>query len=228
MKHHLLLQLILYFSINTLFAQLEARNFSEVGNEADSVWTRVHKDSVKCFFTKKGDSIFTEVIDLMDGENDSFNGGFDIVSLLEYRVSNVIEDPLVFIKLNDLVIGFNKDELRKTVESKITSGEPIVKNMRVLDLTNIEDANPPEQIGFKDILQYLDSNLATDTLGFNMELIPFFLLKNNHFNANFKGKPIESIIIEEYETSFSSGVNYYFLNEQIDTVTTMGFTYWMR
>ncbi|NPD46827.1 MULTISPECIES: hypothetical protein [unclassified Lentimicrobium] len=130
-----------------------------------------------------------------------------------------VQQPLFFVKYNSLILTFNRNELKRTIEEKVSSGEPLVKNMKVLDLTNIEDTIPPKQVGLKDVLHRLAENSNSDTMELDNVLVPFFLLKNNSFYAEYKGEFVDKVLIEDYETSFSGGVKYYFLNDQIDTLT---------
>jgi len=131
--------------------------------EEDTIWTIITEDSMKINYRIRGDTLFTQAIDLSSGEDDSFDKSYNNISILDSKKTKPINKPEIIVKWFNLLIHFNKESLINTASNKIKYDIPIMRNMIVLDLSHA-DHEPPKQVGFNDILKLEEINFISDTL----------------------------------------------------------------
>jgi len=179
--------------------------------------TKFFGDSLKIIYEYKGDTVLQKRIDLKGIWDDDFDSSFNIMSIWSTRMTSELNCSQTF-KLNQNNIEFNF-----CIEDVITKIENDIKKYaeKPWEIKNHEKLK-------KELLQIKSGKLKKLTqrtyyLTFNLIREINFSVYNNETKSN-----AEKVRIENYQTDFSGGKNYYFINKGNDTIAKFSVNEWIK
>ncbi|WP_430467932.1 hypothetical protein [Winogradskyella ouciana] len=178
--------------------------------------TKVFGDSLKIIYEYKGDTVIQKRIDLKGTSDDNFDSSFNIVSIWStQKVSKL--DCTKYLKLNHDEVNFNF--CLNDVISKVDN-DILKYSDKTWKIENLEKLK-------KDLLNIKNGN--SEKLTERTYYLIFDLIREINFSAfdNKTKSDIEKIRIEEYETNFSGGNNYYLINKKKDTIARFTVNHWI-
>jgi len=214
-----------FYSILTILILIGCQPKTQVDSETDLVHidkiikekTKVFGDSLKIIYEYRGDTVIQKRIDLKGTSDDGFDGSFTVRTILSTKVVSKLHcSKKVKISHDGFVFIFCVDDAIKKIEMDIqgTGDSP----WRTENLRNVKN----NLISIK--------NGITDSLKIDSYDLTFGFVRNIKFSIyDIDGKvKIEHVGIEQYETSFSGGRNYYLVNKKKDTIGRFYVNEWMR
>jgi hypothetical protein len=179
--------------------------------------TKFFGDSLKIIYEYKGDTVLQKRIDLKGIWDDDFDSSFDIMSIWSTRMTSELNCSQNF-KLNQNNVEFNFciedviDKIENDIE-KYAEKPWLIKNHEKLK---------------KELLEIKSGKLKklterTDYLTFELIREINFSVYDNETKSN-----AEKVRIENYQTDFSGGRNYYFINKGNDTIAKFSLNEWIK
>jgi hypothetical protein len=180
--------------------------------------TKVFGDSLKIEYEYRGDTVVQKRIDLKGTSDDNFDSSFTVVSIWSTKTTS---------KLNcddELILTVDKVDFKYCYEDVFDKIEQ--------DIIRAKEKDEPWQI---DGLKKTKAKLVGNKKGKEVDLrwikeyYIFDLLREIDFDVydNRKKEKIDKVRVEKYETNFSGGRNYYFLNKKNDTIARFDITEWI-
>lgn len=177
---------------------------------------QIFGDSLKVEYEYHGDTVIQNRIDLKGITDDGFDNSFTVTSIWSSRNPTYLDcRNRLKLREGNLYFTFCVDDVIKKVDNDIVhyNGE-----------------------GFEEELRKLRSELVKinqgtiDSLSTYTDYLTFDLLRSVDFSISTKdGRVrIKTVRIEEYETEFSGGRNYYIIGEKMDTVARFDVNEWIR
>lgn len=185
----------------------KAESISEshnVNHFSNVIQAREFGDTIRIEIEKRGDTLIKHYIDLKGVANDNFDNSFNVICTYHEKPNDTTIKSTFYVSFMDFRFYFDRGEI-------ISYCDSIMKS-----LTSAYD----KEFGIKyyDNLKYhaLTEN-KSDIIYLNVE--PELIDKFNCSIVNIKTKEKpKSILIENYQTEFSGGINYYLLTNKGDTI----------
>ena len=181
--------------------------------------TKVFGDSLKVVYEYRGDTIIQNRIDLKGTSDDSFDSTFIVISVWSTRTTSDLKclEELKLI-VDGIELKFCYADIFNKIDADIKKAEETGEPWKVDSLNKTKTK----------LLNYKHN--GKEDLKEIKEYFQFSLLREIDFSAydNQTNSMVQKVRIEKYETSFSGGRNYYFLNNANDTIARFDRTEWMR
>tara|TARA_R110001592_G_scaffold301634_2_gene573044 strand:- start:4565 stop:5161 length:597 start_codon:yes stop_codon:yes gene_type:complete len=179
--------------------------------------TKIFGDSLKIIYEYKGDTVLQKRIDLKGIWDDDFDSSFNIMSIWSTRMTSELNCSQNF-KLNQNNVEFNFciedviDKIENDIE-KYAEKPWLIKNHEKLK---------------KELLEIKSGKLKKLTE--RTDYLTFELIREINFSAydNETKSNAEKVRIENYQTDFSGGKNYYFINKGNDTIAKFSLNEWIK
>lgn len=180
--------------------------------------TEVFGDSLKIVFEYHGDTVIQNRIDLKGTSDDGFDNSYTVTSIWSTIKPTELEcdSRELILSQNNLDFHFCVDKVIQKVEAKINDIDPRRRRWKTLILLK------------EQLVDFEREEI--DSIIINNYYLKFELLNDIQFNLNDNESTytVEKVRIEQYETPFSGGKNYYMINSQNDTVSQFHVNEWMR
>ncbi len=179
--------------------------------------TEVFGDSLKIIYEYSGDTIIQKRIDLKGVSVDGFNNSYTVRSVWSTRTATELNcDKKLTFNNDSIAFSFCIDDAIKYMEIKLNkssnnSSQIDAYNKIKLNLIKIKNGDKKD---FSLLSYRLSLHFLKD--------IDFSIIDNK---TNTKVKEVR---IENYETNFSGGKNYYLINKNNDIITHYNVNEWMK
>ncbi|PPK94929.1 hypothetical protein LY01_01682 [Nonlabens xylanidelens] len=187
----------------------------EITNRISS---KTYGDTLRVEYEYRGDTVIQKRIDSKGTTDDNFDSSFTVTSIWSTKnTSKLLCDEKLKLTLDDIDYEFCYQDVLKQFDKEIALSK--AKN-------NIWDADGLLEMKM-DVMKYHNGkNIDLDFFG-NSYLMDLVKEINVNIYDNKTKSLIEQISLEKYETNFSEGKKYYFLNKKKDTIAVYRRLEWM-
>jgi hypothetical protein len=178
--------------------------------------TQVFGDSLNVVYEYHGDTIIQNRIDLKGTNDDGFDDSFTVKSVWSTKYTTDLTcSKKLKIDQDGVEFHFCLDDVIQKVTTDI--------------ITSDQDGLVDQLTKNKDELINIKNGKADSTLT-ETYYLTFDLLRTIDFSVvdNKTKSRIKKVRIEQYETDFSGGRNYYFIGDKKDTLARFDVNEWMR
>ena len=180
--------------------------------------TKVFGDSLKIDYEYRGDTVIQKRIDLKGVLNDNFDNSFTVVSVFSRKEkSKLLCSDKFKITIDNIDFQYCYEEIFSKLESDVIKYKESDEPWKLEGLNETKRKIIEYKNGGKPDLRWIKRNYI-----FNLIRELDFEIYDNRNNSEVK-----SIIIEKYETDFSGGHQYYFLNKDNDTIAKYNIRDWI-
>ncbi|WP_152023909.1 hypothetical protein [Dokdonia sp. PRO95] len=180
--------------------------------------TKVFGDSLKIVYEYRGDTVIQERIDLKKISEDNFDDSFTVVSVFSRKEKSNLSCTEIFkMTIDSMDFQYCYDDIFSKLEADLLTAKNADKPSKVEGLNETKRKIIDYKNGTKTDLKWIKRHFVFDLI---LDL-DFDIYDNKNRSE------IESIIIEKYETNFSGGHQYYFLNKERDTIVTYNIRDWI-
>jgi hypothetical protein len=176
-------------------------------------------DSLRIEYEYRGDTIIQSRIDLKVTSDDNFDSSFTVVSVWSTRETSELNclDKLKLTR-NSIDFIYCYDEILEKIDRDISKAEKEGESWKVQRINELKTKLSKYKNGAKIDLKWIK------------EYYIFDLLREIDFDIydNQKKTEVKIVRVEEYETDFSGGRNYYLLTKTNDTIAKFDALDWIR
>ena len=184
----------------------------------DKIQSKTFGDTLKVEYEYRGDTVIQNRIDMKGVNDDNFDSSFTVISIWSTKHTSRLSCENKFkLTLDHIDYQFCFQDVLDQLDKDITEAK--FKN----DLMDAEGLGEIRT----DIINY--SNGKDIDLEFFGNSYLFDLVReiNSELFDNKTKVKIDKINVEDYETNFSKGKNYYFLDRKNDTIAVYNRLEWM-
>jgi len=176
-------------------------------------------DSLRIEYEYRGDTIIQNQIDLKGTSDDNFDSSFTVISVWSTKETSDLkcEDRLKLTR-NGVDFIYCYDEILEKIERDILKAKKENESWKVQRINELKTKLSKYKNGKKTDLQWIKEYYIFDLLReIDLEIYD-----------NQTESEVKIVRIEEYETDFSGGRNYYFLTKTNDTIARFDVLDWIR
>lgn len=180
--------------------------------------TKVFGDSLKIEYQYRGDTVIQKQIDLKGTSDDNFDSSFTIVSVWSTKTTSELNCNDEFkLTVDNVDFKYCYEDVFDKIEQDIIRAKEKKEPWQVEGLKKTKE----KLVNYK-------KGKEVD-MGWIGRYYIFDLLREIDFDIydNQKKSQIEKVRVEKYETDFSGGRNYYFLNKKNDTIVRFDVNEWI-
>lgn len=184
----------------------------------NKISSKTYGDTLKIEYEYRGDTVIQKRIDLKGTTDDNFDSSFTAITIWSTKkTSELLCEKKLKLTLDSIDYEFCYQDVLKQFDKDIAIARAKKESWNAEGLLEMKT----------DIMNYQKGeSIDLDFFG-NSYLMDLVREINANLYDNKTESRIEQISVEKYETNFSGGRNYYFLNKKNDTIAVYDRMEWM-
>jgi hypothetical protein len=184
----------------------------------NKISSKTYGDTLKIEYEYRGDTVIQKRIDLKGTTDDNFDSSFTAISIWSTKkTSELLCDKKLKLTLDSIDYEFCYQDVLKQFDKDIDIARAKEESWNAEGLLEMKT----------DIMNYQKGEVIDLDFFGNSYLMDLVRDINSNLYDNKTESRIEKISLEKYETNFSEGKNYYFLNKKNDTIAVYHRMEWM-
>lgn len=184
----------------------------------DRVQSKTYGDTLKVEYQYHGDTVIQNRVDLKGVIDDNFDNSFTVISIWSTKQTSQLScDEKLQLTLDYVDYQFCFQDVLDQLDKDIVKAK--VKN-DLIDVDGLKEIKT-------DLTNYRNGQEIDLEFFGNSYLFDLVREINSQLYDNKNKTKIDKINIEDYQTNFSKGKNYYFFNQSNDTIAVYNRLEWM-
>lgn len=184
----------------------------------DRVQSKTYGDTLKVEYQYHGDTVIQNRVDLKGLIDDNFDNSFTVISIWSTKQTSQLScDEKLQLTLDYVDYQFCFQDVLDQLDKDIVKAK--VKN-DLIDVDGLKEIKT-------DLTNYRNGQEIDLEFFGNSYLFDLVREINSQLYDNKNKTKIDKINIEDYQTNFSKGKNYYFFNQSNDTIAVYNRLEWM-